>query len=243
MLTYVEIYPASSHPKDVFMARQADEFFNHTLLECFANGRYSPEMLAFMKRANLMHIIQPGDLAEIAQMRSDFLAFSYYASHMIDHTMVPEGSLINAYWEHGSDKNPYLKATEEWGWQIDPLGFRNILAKISNRYQLPLFPIENGIGVQETWDGVNEIQDDYRIAYHREHIQAMKDAVYHDGVDVIGYLGWGLIDIPSSQGDMRKRYGMVYVNRTNHDLRDLKRVPKKSFHWMQKVTESNGEVL
>ena len=104
-------------------------------------------------------------------------------------------------------------------------------------------PIENGIGVQEEWDGVHEIADDYRIDYHRNHIQALKDAIEIDGVDVIGYLGWGLIDILSSQGDMRKRYGVVYVNRTNHDLRDMKRIPKKSYHWLKKVIASNGEDL
>ena len=111
------------------------------------------------------------------------------------------------------------------------------------RYQLPVFPIENGIGVQEEWDGVNEIQDDYRIAYHREHIRQMQKAMDEDGVEVLGYLGWGLIDILSSQGDMRKRYGVVYVNRTNHDLRDMRRVPKKSFYWLQKVIASNGRDL
>src|SRR5699024_5042719 len=109
--------------------------------------------------------------------------------------------------------------------------------------QLPIFPIENGIGVIETWDGKNMIEDDYRIEYMRDHIQAMKDAVKYDGVEIMGYLGWGLIDILSSQGDMRKRYGLVYVNRDNHDLKDLKRVPKKSFYWFKKVTASNGEKL
>jgi len=243
MLTYVEAYPLTSRPEDIFMARQVDEFFNHNLLEAFTNGRYSTEVLAFMKENNLDHVILEGDLEEMAQMRSDFLAFSYYASHAIDSTLVPDGTPVNDYWAVGFTKNPYVEATEGWGWQIDPLGFRNILTKLSNRYKLPLFPIENGIGVEEEWDGVNEIADDYRIAYHQAHIQAMKDAVAYDGVDVIGYLGWGLIDILSSQGDMRKRYGMVYVNRTNHDMRDLARVPKKSFYWMQQVTATNGDNL
>lgn len=243
MLTYMEVYPLTSHPKDVFMARQLDEFMNHNLLEAFTHGTYSSEVLAFMKENDLMHIIQAGDLEEMRKMRSDFLAFSYYASHTLDHTKISEGTPVNDYWAVGMTKNPYVEATEGWGWQIDPLGFRNILTKMYNRYKLPLFPNENGIGVQEEWDGVNAIQDDYRVEYHRAHVQMMKDAVKFDGVDVLGYLGWGLIDILSSQGDMRKRYGMVYVNRTNHDLMDLKRIPKKSFYWMKKVTESNGEVL
>ena len=110
-------------------------------------------------------------------------------------------------------------------------------------YNLPVFPIENGIGVIEEWDGKNSIEDDYRIEYHRDHIQEMKNAVEKDGVDVMGYLGWGLIDILSSKGDMRKRYGVVYVNRENHDLKDLARVPKKSYQWFKKVIRTNGENL
>ena len=143
---------------------------------------------------------------------------------------------------YGKKDNPYLQTTE-WNWQIDPLGFRDVLNKIYQNYHLPVFPIENGIGVQEEWDGIHEIEDDYRIDYHKNHIRAMKEAIQTDGVEVLGYLGWGLIDILSSQGDMRKRYGVVYVNRTNHDLRDMKRVPKKSYHWLKKVIASNGEDL
>uniref|UniRef100_UPI000487DEA1 family 1 glycosylhydrolase n=1 Tax=Lacticigenium naphthae TaxID=515351 RepID=UPI000487DEA1 len=142
----------------------------------------------------------------------------------------------------GGKMNPHLDATE-WNWQIDPLGLRYILKDLYTKYRLPLFVIENGIGVIEELPEDELINDDYRIEYHRDHIQAMKDAVEKDGVPVIGYLGWGLIDILSSQGDMRKRYGMVYVNRENHDLKDMRRIPKKSYHWFKQVTESNGRDL
>ncbi|WP_143809226.1 family 1 glycosylhydrolase, partial [Oenococcus oeni] len=111
-----------------------------------------------------------------------------------------------------------------------------------NRTHLPIFPIENGIGVRENWDGQNQIDDSYRVQYHRSHIRALKKAV-RDGANVIGYLGWGLIDIPSSKGNVDKRYGVVYVNRTNHEILDLKRVPKKSYYWLQKVIKSNGTEL
>jgi len=242
MLTYVESYPATCLPEDVFMARQVDEFLNHNLLEAFAFGKYSAEVLSYMKINNLDKVIIDGDLEELAKLKSDFLAFSYYSSSTINSRKVPTNTPINYYWEQGKQENPNLTSTE-WNWHIDPVGFRNILTKIHNRYKLPVFPIENGIGANETWDGENEIQDNYRIEYHRNHIQALKDAAFIDGVEVIGYLGWGLIDILSSQGDMRKRYGIVYVNRENHDLKDINRVPKKSFSWFKKLTESNGEVL
>lgn len=240
MLAYQEVYPATSHPTDVFAARQVDEFINNNFLEAFVYGRYSDSFWAILKERNLQLDITEEELEELRKLRSDYLTFSYYASHVVDHTKLPEGAAPNEYMDHGKVDNPHLEATE-WNWQIDPLGFRNILNKLYARYHLPVFPIENGIGVIEEWDGTNPIQDDYRIAYHRDHIQAMKDAVEKDGVDVLGYLGWGLIDILSSQGDMRKRYGVVYVNRENHDLKDLARVPKKSYNWLQKVIQTNGE--
>lgn len=105
-----------------------------------------------------------------------------------------------------------------------------------------MFPIENGIGLRETYYG-KEIQDDQRIEYHKEHLRALKKAINNDGVKVLGYLVWGLIDIPSSAGDMDKRYGMVYVNRTNSEPLDLKRIPKKSYWWFKKVIAGNGESL
>jgi len=242
MLAYSEVYPATCKPKDVLYARKIDEFHNHNLLEAFTFGKYSREVLTYVEREKIDMGIQDGDLDELAKLTSDFLSFSYYASTTINSDLVPEGTAVNYYMKHGKQDNPHLDTTE-WNWQIDPLGFRDVINKMYSRYKLPVFPIENGIGVIESWDGKNEIQDDYRIAYHREHLQAMKDAIFIDGVDVIGYLGWGLIDILSSQGDMRKRYGVVYVNRENHDLKDLKRVPKKSFWWLQKVISTNGEEL
>ncbi|AVK99241.1 glycoside hydrolase family 1 protein [Pediococcus inopinatus] len=241
MLAYSEVYPASSLPKDVQYARQIDEFLNRNLLDVFATGHYSNEVLTFVKNHNINMDFTKEDQAVFDQLSSDFIAFSYYQSSTISSTIVPDNTLPNYYLDAGGKENPFLKVSE-WGWSIDPLGFRDILTKTYNSYGIPMFPIENGIGVRETYDG-HEIQDDYRIDYHRAHIQAMKDAMFEDGVPVIGYLGWGLIDIPSSSGNMEKRYGMVYVNRGNHDLRDMKRIPKKSYGWFKKVIASNGNDL
>lgn len=242
MLAYMEIYPATSHPKDIFVARELDEFLNNNLLEVFVHGRYLDSFWTFVENNEIDLKLQEGDLKVLSQVTSDYLTFSYYQSVMVDHREIPEGIAPNNYMKYGKKDNPYLEASE-WNWQIDPLGFRNILNKMYARYHLPIFPIENGIGVIEEWDGENPIQDDYRIEYLKDHIQAMKDAIEIDGVDVMGYLGWGMIDILSSQGDMRKRYGVVYVNRENHDLKDLKRVPKKSYEWLKKAIQTNGEEL
>lgn len=241
MLAYSEVYPATSDPKDILYARQINEFMNNDLLDVFVYGRYSNEVMTFVKNRAIDMDYREEDSDTLVKVSSDFIAFSYYRSDTINSKAVPEGTIPNYYLDKGNEKNPYLKASE-FGWQIDPLGFRDVLTKVYNEYSVPMFPIENGIGLREKFDG-NEIQDNERIEYHREHIQAMKDAIFKDGVKVLGYLGWGLIDIPSSSGNMDKRYGTVYVNRTNHDLKDMKRVPKKSYWWLQHVIATNGADL
>lgn len=241
MLAYSEVYPATANPKDILYARQIDEFLNRNLLDVFVYGRYSNEVMNYVRNHKIEMDYQLNDDETLIKVTSDFIAFSYYRSDTIDSTEVPAGTVPNQYLDFGLKRNPYLQ-TSEFGWQIDPLGFRDVLTKVYNQYCVPMFPIENGIGFREEYTG-KEIQDDYRIDYMRNHIQAMKEAILEDGVEVLGYLGWGLIDIPSSSGNMDKRYGTVYVNRTNHDLKDLKRIPKKSYWWLQKVIKSNGESL
>lgn len=241
MLAYSEVYPVSSIPKDIQYARQIDEFLNKNLIDAFIHGHYSNEVVNFVRNCHLDADVLPEDLDEISKMRSDFFAFSYYQSATISSSLVPKGTAPNYYLLYGGKENPFLPVTE-WGWSIDPRGFRDVLTKTYNQYHIPMFPIENGIGLREKYSE-REIQDNQRIDYHRKHIKAMKAAMFTDGVPIIGYLVWGLIDIPSSSGNMDKRYGMVYVNRTNTDLRDLKRIPKKSYWWFQKAIKSNGADL
>ena len=242
MLAHALVYPATCKPRDILCAQQLDEFLNQNLLRAFAGEGYSPEVMHVVAREGFADIYRAEDLALMAQVKIDYLAFSYYASKALDSDRIPPGTPVNNYMQFGDKKNDFLQATE-WGWQIDPLGFRTIITRYYNDWRLPVFPIENGIGVIESWDGENPVADDYRIAYHRDHINAMKEAMFEDGARVIGYLGWGLIVILSSQGDMRKRYGVVYVNRENHDLKDLKRVPKKSYAWLKRAIRSHGEEM
>ena len=139
-------------------------------------------------------------------------------------------------------RNPNLKVSE-WGWQIDPLGLRITCNSLYDRYQKPLFIVENGLGAVDKVEEDGSINDDYRIEYLREHIKAMKEAI-KDGVDLIGYTPWGCIDIVSaSTGEMKKRYGFIYVDRDDQGNGTLKRSKKKSFAWYKKVIASNGEDL
>ena len=242
MLAFQQIYPETSKATDVWAAKQIQEFLNFNIYDADTGRGYSPEVLQYAKDHNINWDITAEDKEEMKKAKADFLAFSYYSSWTISADKIPADAAPNRYMNYGGVENKYLK-TNAWGWTIDPLGFRNAITTMYNHYKIPVFPIENGIGLKETWDGEHMIEDDERIAYHEEHIKAMKDAMFLDGAKVLGYLGWGLIDIPSSHADMEKRYGAVYVNRSNHDLKDLKRVPKKSFYWFQKVLKNNGDEI
>ena len=242
MVAYTPRYPASCRPEDVQAAERFNELMYYNLMDAFAGRGYSPLFMKYLSTSGICIDMTKEELEAIGQCRSDYIAFSYYQSGVIDSGRLPAGASVYEYGKYGNVQNPYLKASE-WGWQIDPEGFRTIMTAMYSRYRIPVFPIENGIGVRETWNGTDMIEDDYRIDYHRAHIKAMKEAMDLDGVEVLGYLGWGLIDILSSHGDMEKRYGVVYVNRGNHDLRDMKRVPKKSYYWLKQVIASNGEIL
>lgn len=241
MLGFEEVYPATSNPKDIQYARELTEFFDFNLVDVFVRGHYSKAVMAFVKQHHIDMDLTDDDCRAFAALSSDFLAFSYYCSSSIDASRVPINTNPLHYKAFGTVPNPYLQHNE-WGWNVDPLGFRDALNKLYHRYEIPLFPIENGIGIREV-DPQGQIQDNYRIAYFREHIRAMHAAMTQDGVDVIGYLAWGLIDIPSSHGDVNKRYGAVYVNRSNLEIRDLKRTPKMSFNWFKQVFTSNGAHL
>jgi len=139
-------------------------------------------------------------------------------------------------------KNPYLTASD-WGWQIDPVGLRITMKKLYDRYQVPLFIVENGQGAYDTFEEDGSIQDDYRIDYMRAHIEAMNEAI-KDGVDLMGYTSWGCIDlISASTSEMSKRYGFIYVDQDDYGNGTMARRKKKSFDWYKKVIASNGREL
>ena len=139
-------------------------------------------------------------------------------------------------------KNPHIPASE-WGWGIDPLGLRITMNMMYDRYQKPLFLVENGLGARDEIDANGDINDDYRISYLREHIRAMRDAI-GDGIPVMGYTSWGCIDLVSaSTGEMKKRYGFIYVDKNNDGTGTLKRYRKDSFYWYKKCIATNGEDL
>lgn len=243
MLAAGEFYPYSPLPEDVWEAK-GKERDNLLFIDVQARGYYPNYALKKFERMGLELGITEEDKRILRENTVDFISLSYYSSRCIT-TQEGVGETVgNAF---KGTRNPYLKLSE-WGWQIDPLGLRITLNSLYDRYQKPLFIVENGLGAKDELvdDGKGSftVEDDYRIAYLRAHIEALKQAVEEDGVELWGYTPWGCIDLVSaSTGEMSKRYGFIYVDRADDGTGTMKRYKKKSFYWYQKVIASNGEDL
>ncbi len=232
-------YPYSCKPEDVWEALQTDQE-NYFFVDVQARGYYPSYAVKRLERKGVFPQMQPEDQEILRRYPVDFISFSYYNSRCIaasEEQEKAEGNLFQ------SAKNPYLKFSD-WGWPIDPLGLRITLNEIYDRYQKPMFVVENGLGAVDCPDGEGYVEDDYRIDYLREHIRAMRAAVEEDGVELMGYTSWAPIDLISAgTGEMKKRYGFVYVDKQEDGSGTLDRIKKKSFYWYQKVIKTNGEEL
>ncbi|MBE6062598.1 MAG: 6-phospho-beta-glucosidase [Clostridium butyricum] len=241
MLAAGNTYPNTCNPKDVWQSIERDRD-SYMFIDVQARGQYPSYALKKFEREGIKVNITEEDKKLLKENTVDFVSFSYYSSRLTsaDEKLLKKSREGNAV---ASLKNPYLTESE-WGWQIDPLGFRITINSIYDRYQKPLFVVENGLGAVDKIDENGQINDDYRIDYLREHIKAMRDAVVIDGVELIGYTSWGCIDLVSaSTGEMKKRYGFIYVDKDNEGNGTLKRIKKKSFDWYKKVIATNGEDL
>lgn len=237
MLAAGQYYPNTAHPRDYWAAMQEDRE-NYFFIDVQARGEYPNYAKKKFEREGLDIEMTEEDLALLKEHTVDFVSFSYYSSRVASGD--PEVNEKTAGNIFASLKNPYLEASE-WGWQIDPLGLRITLNTIWDRYQKPMFIVENGLGAVDTPDENGYVEDDYRIDYLRSHIKTMNQAINEDGVELMGYTTWGPIDLVSAgTGEMKKRYGFIYVDRDNQGNGTLKRSKKKSFDWYKKVIASNG---
>jgi 6-phospho-beta-glucosidase len=236
MVTYQVTYPNTCKPEDVIANMKAKELLVDFFFDVFANGEYPTYVTKDLERKGIMPVFEEGDAELLKENTVDYLSISYYQSQ----TVTAETADGNST-KPELVPNPNLNSNE-WGWSIDPIGLRVCLKDMYARYRLPIFITENGIGVREQLDENKTVEDNYRIDYLREHIKQMKIAM-EEGVDVIGYLTWGATDLISSGGQFEKRYGFIFVNRGETDLRDLKRYKKKSFDWYKNVIATNGEEL
>lgn len=231
------IYPNTCEPQVVFETmdcRRRSLYYFDVMLR----GYYPGYAYRLWKEAGAEVRVEPGDLEVIAAHRNDFLAFSYYRT-----TTHEKGQKFfgDTGGEVGTD-NPFLE-TSEWGWQIDPLGLRYTLNELWDRYQVPLFVAENGLGARDEVTSDGRVHDQYRIDYLQQHLGALKEAI-RDGVDVMGYTYWGPIDIVSAGTcQMSKRYGFIYVDKDDEGNGTLARIKKDSFDWYRDVIATNGARL
>lgn len=240
MYALSEMYPATCRPEDVFAAycqRRESLFF----ADVMARGSYPGYAAEIFARKGVKLHMEEGDEDLLRKYPLDFVSFSYYRSSVIS-TEKPFASM-DPMGIMGGDRNPYCEATP-WGWSVDPLGLRYCLNEIYDRYQKPVFVIENGLGEIDHLEPDGTVHDGYRISYLKEHFRAMRDAINIDHVPCFGYTMWAPIDLVSlSTGEMKKRYGFVYVDMDDKGNGTLKRYKKDSFAWMKKVIATRGACL
>ncbi len=239
MIALMPTYPLTCHPRDMLKFQQQWQDINYYCGDVMVRGEYPHYAPRLWDEQGVKLTVTEEDRKILKEGTIDFYSLSYYQTNCVSHK--DNESMIGGNLLAGV-KNPYLEASD-WGWQIDPDGLRYTLNELYGRYQIPLMVVENGLGAYDKVEEDGSIHDDYRIAYLRAHIQAMKEAV-GDGVDLLGYTPWGCIDIVSaSTGEMKKRYGFIYVDSDDFGNGSFRRSRKDSFYWYQKVIRSNGEDL
>jgi 6-phospho-beta-glucosidase len=240
MLACVPIYPYSCHPDDMIYSVEAmRERFLFTDVQ--VRGYYPSYILKEWERRGFTIQMEPGDEQTLREGCTDYIGLSYYMSNAVSTQISSESNSIVSF--PGSVPNPHVKASD-WGWQIDPVGLRYSLNLLYERYQKPLFIVENGFGAIDKPEADGSIHDDYRIAYLKSHIEQMMKAVTEDGVELMGYTPWGCIDCVSfTTGQYSKRYGFIYVDKHDDGTGTLARSRKASFDWYKQVIASNGDTL
>lgn len=249
---YSAIYPKTCKPEDMLAALNQEDFrFNYPLdLLCF--GRQNKLVKRYLEERGIDVVLSDEELLEMQGVNPDFIAFNYYQSAVAEYCPLQEEEKQPEFNLEGKKgnmsfsqfpglyqeaSNPYLERSD-WDWEIDPIGFRIAFRKLYDRYQLPLMVTENGLGAYDTLEG-NEVHDQYRIDYLEKHILQMKEAI-NDGVEIIAYYPWSFMDVLSTSNGYSKRYGFVYVDRSDEDIKELKRYKKDSFYWYQKIIATNN---
>lgn len=257
-LGYAPVYPLTSSPADNMAAQNANELRNSLYTDIYFKGAYPTGAMRYLEANGLAPKTEPGDMDLIASGTSDFLALNYYASECAKWCPADEKEIryngVNRSGKKGDlsgfethpgfyemCRNPLLDTTD-WDWAIDPVGMEYMLRDLYERYGKPLMITENGLGAYDTLTDDSKVHDDYRIDYLSRHIAAMKRAI-DAGVEMIAYCPWSAVDLLSTSNGVKKRYGFIYVDRTDDDPKQCARLRKDSFYWYQNVIRTNGAEL
>lgn len=240
------VYPKTEKPEDMLAAEYMSSFRNWLFLDAAVYGVYNHKAMRILKALNAVPDITEDDKKVMKENTADFIAFNYYNSMTVSASNgesekkakdQQSGFSIEGFFQ--SEKNEHLKTTKFANWPIDPIGLRVTANQIYDRYRLPVIITENGLGQEDVLTDDGMVHDDYRIDYLKAHIEQLGLAI-NDGVELFGYCPWSAIDLISTHEGFKKRYGFVYVNRTDFDLKDLKRYKKDSFYWYHNVIDNNG---
>lgn len=245
------IYPEKCNPSDVIASDNWESIRCWLYLDIAVYGRYNSLVWSYLEERGWTPTIEEGDMEVIQEAKPDFLGVNYYATATVaaaknDGTdCQPRNGdqqiMIGEEGVYRAAQNNYLEQTE-FGWMVDSIGLRVTLRRIYDRYHLPLLITENGLGAKDILTEDHQIHDEYRIDYLKRHFHQARLALT-DGVDLIGYCPWSFIDLVSTHQGYQKRYGFVYADREEDDLKEMKRYKKDSFKWYQKVIEDNGKDL
>lgn len=249
-LNLTAMYPETCKPEDVIAAHNWEVIRCWNFADVPVFGWYHPLAWRYLQDRGLDPEVKEGDRECLAGARPDFMAMNYYSTATIaasrgdaSDVSARAGDQQIMLGEEGvyrAAENPYVAKTK-YGWVIDPSGFRYTLRKVYERYHLPILITENGIGAPDALEN-GQVHDDYRIDFIRQHLNAMRLAIT-DGVEVIGYCPWAALDVVSTHQGYQKRYGFLYVDRDEFDLKDMRRIKKDSYFWYQKVIAGNGDSL
>lgn len=250
-------YPASAKPEDTVAAMDSNVLYIYYYLDAACRGYYNPMVLRYLEDRDAMPEITAEDARILAEGNANWISVNYYFSHTVQSAGLDEPTCNakkvmsmggrderNSYVLRGAFKgmdNPYLKQTV-YGWEMDPIGIRVTLRLLAERYDLPMIITENGLGTWDTLTPDGKIHDNERIEFYRQHLHQCKLAI-NDGAKLIGYCPWSAFDLISTHQGMKKRYGFIYIDRTDTDLKELKRIRKDSFFWYQDVIRTNGQEL
>lgn len=244
------VYPATCRPEDVIAAQNFNAVRNWLYLDAAVYGRYNSIVTSWLKQNDAFPKFEPGDEEVLKSAHPDFIGFNYYNTATVQADDEEDGEALFGGDQqsrnripgmHKMIKNPNLTQSE-FGWEIDPVGFRATIREMDSRYGLPMLVTENGLGAYDKVDEDGKVHDPYRIEYLRKHIAQIREAIT-DGAQMLGYNPWSAIDLISTHEGMRKRYGFIYVDRGDFEMGTLERKIKDSGWWYKKVIESNGEVF
>lgn len=245
------MYQETCHPEDAIAAHNWESIRCWSFLDLVVSGRYNRLTWSYLMDRGLEPTIEEGDMDIIKNSKPDFIAINYYSTATIAASKNDPSDIsaragdqqimLGEQGVYRAAENPYVDKTK-YGWIIDPVGLRMTLRKVCERYGLPILITENGIGAPDLLEQNDVINDDYRIEYIKKHIEQIQLAIT-DGVDVMGYCPWSAIDVVSTHQGYAKRYGFIYVNRDEFDLKDVKRIKKKSFYWYKNMIATNGNNL